>query len=65
MIRLPTLIFAECVLAYIEGKFSNQLIEMFANKFPFLYFFDYEMFNPNDNFGKMMMKNFQVIFLKY
>ena len=54
------MIFSECVLVYLEGKYTDKLIEVMANNFKILFLLDYEMFNPNDNFGKMMVKNFEV-----
>lgn len=62
IIRLPTLIFAECVLTYIDVESSSKFIGSLCKWFSDLSFLNYEMFNPNDQFGKMMVKNFQVIF---
>ncbi|EWS72250.1 leucine carboxyl methyltransferase (macronuclear) [Tetrahymena thermophila SB210] len=55
---VPTFIFAECVMTYIESKFSDELLKSIASTFDLAYFSSYEMFNPNDPFGKMMVKNF-------
>lgn len=35
-------------------------MEYFLKNFDLVHFLNYEMFNPNDSFGKMMVKNFQV-----
>lgn len=56
--EIPTLIFAECVFTYIETKCTNQLIDFFVKFFNVVHFLNYEMFNPNDQFGRMMVKNF-------
>jgi hypothetical protein len=37
----------------------NDLLKHIAGNFDFCYFMDYEMFGPNDRFGKMMVKNFR------
>jgi len=47
-------------LAYIDGKTTDKLIDVLGKNFKILFLLDYEMFNPNDNFGKMMVKNFEV-----
>jgi hypothetical protein len=54
------LVFAECVLTYIEGSKIDNLLKYLSDKFENLIFVTYEMFNPYDSFGKMMVKNFQV-----
>jgi len=58
---LPTFIFAECVLSYIESKYTDELLSSIASSFDICYVSSYEMYNPNDPFGKMMVKNFEVI----
>ena len=58
-VTLPTLIFSECVLAYIEKPFIEGLLDYLVGKFPCLALLDYEMFNPADPFGKMMVYNFR------
>ncbi|KAM3142116.1 hypothetical protein pb186bvf_005770 [Paramecium bursaria] len=57
--NLPTIIFAECVLTYIDSKATDNLLKAMKQKFAHLDFLNYEMFNPNDQFGKMMVKNFE------
>lgn len=51
--------FAECVLAYLQAKESDAAIKFFTN-FDIVYFLNYEMMFLNDQFGKMMVKNFKV-----
>lgn len=57
--RVPTFIFAECVLSYIESKFTDALLKNIADSFDIAFMSSYEMFNPTDAFGKMMLKNFE------
>lgn len=57
--RVPTFVFAECVLAYLQAKESDAAIKFFTN-FDIVYFLNYEMMFLNDQFGKMMVKNFKV-----
>jgi hypothetical protein len=59
-IRLPTLVFSECVLTYIDAIQVDSVISFFSNNFSNICFATYEMFKPNDSFGKMMVKNFLV-----
>jgi hypothetical protein len=57
--RAPTLIFTECVMAYITPPEIDALLKFLIEKFENFQFMDYEMFNGQDRFGKMMVKNFQ------
>ena len=54
------MVFAECVLTYIDAEKIDAMLEFFSDKFINLTFVSYEMFKPNDSFGKMMVRNFQV-----
>jgi hypothetical protein len=36
------------------------MVAYIAKKFDLAFFFDYEMYNPNDRFGQLMVKNFAV-----
>jgi tRNA wybutosine-synthesizing protein 4 len=57
---VPTLFLAEMVLAYMDPEYSDHLIAITRNaiKSPNLsIFIIYEPINPNDAFGKMMIKN--------
>jgi O-methyltransferase involved in polyketide biosynthesis len=53
----PTLIIAECVLVYLVPSASRQLVEFFGSRCPRAVFIAYEMANPNDAFGEMMLLN--------
>lgn len=55
----PTFIFCECVLAYIDKDKIEQLLKFFSETFENLIFVDYEMFNSEDGFGRMMVQNFK------
>ena len=55
----PTMIISECVLVYLNQGVVDQLYEKMAKKFKNLVWVDYEMFNKNDGFGKVMVKNFE------
>eukprot|EP00330_Aristerostoma_sp_ATCC50986_P009704 CAMPEP_0114601662 /NCGR_PEP_ID=MMETSP0125-20121206/24273_1 /TAXON_ID=485358 ORGANISM="Aristerostoma sp., Strain ATCC 50986" /NCGR_SAMPLE_ID=MMETSP0125 /ASSEMBLY_ACC=CAM_ASM_000245 /LENGTH=157 /DNA_ID=CAMNT_0001811099 /DNA_START=373 /DNA_END=843 /DNA_ORIENTATION=- len=56
----PTLVFAECVLVYLPTKDSDALIKFFTDKFSTVYMANWEMMKLNDQFGKMMIKNFEM-----
>lgn len=56
--RKPTLFYCECVLSYINADKVDNLIETIGRSFDLCFVFDYEMYNPNDRFGQMMVKNF-------
>lgn len=56
---LPTFFYAECVLSYIEADLVDNLVSFIKEKFDLAFIFDYEMYNPNDRFGQMMVKNFK------
>lgn len=57
----PTLVFAECVLIYISSKESNAVLKFFADNFQTVYVMNWEMMKLNDQFGKIMIKNFEVV----
>lgn len=57
-VNVPTLFYCECVLSYIEPEPVDQLIKFIHDKFRLCWIFDYEMYNPLDRFGKMMVQNF-------
>lgn len=57
--RLPTLIFTECVLAYIDQQSIEAFLTWTVKAFDCLALLDYDMVNPNDPFGKMMVYNFK------
>jgi O-methyltransferase involved in polyketide biosynthesis len=58
---VPTLVFAECVLIYLPSKKSDEIIKYFATAFENIYFMNWEMMKLNDQFGKVMIKNFEVL----
>lgn len=57
----PTFFYAECVLSYIDADKVDDLLKFIQKEFTFAYFFDYEMYDPNDRFGQMMVKNFSLM----
>ncbi|KAI9907546.1 hypothetical protein PsorP6_016223 [Peronosclerospora sorghi] len=54
---VPTLFVSECVLIYMEAKYSTQLIAWAASYFADVNFALYEQILPDDAFGKVMMAN--------
>ncbi|KAF1790568.1 S-adenosyl-L-methionine-dependent methyltransferase [Phytophthora cactorum] len=54
---VPTLFVSECVLIYMEAKFSAQLVAWAASYFDDVSFALYEQILPGDAFGKVMMAN--------
>ena len=56
--KLPTFFYAECVLSYINADRVDDLMGFINQNFNLGFVFDYEMYNPNDRFGQMMVKNF-------
>lgn len=59
--KRPTLFYAECVLSYIDADRVDELLKFINKEFSFAYFFDYEMYDPNDRFGQMMVRNFNMM----
>jgi len=57
--KVPTLVFAECVLIYLTTKESDNVIKWFVDSFTTIYFMNYEMLKLNDAFGKIMINNFE------
>ena len=58
--KLPTFFYAECVLSYINADKVDELMGYINKTFNLAFVFDYEMYNPNDRFGQMMVKNFDI-----
>lgn len=52
-----TVIIAECLLCYMHSDEIANLLKLFTNKFENCVFIYYDLINPNDDFGKMMIKN--------
>ena len=46
------------MLSYIDSDRVDQLVRFMGGHFDLAFFFDYEMYNPNDRFGQLMVKNF-------
>ena len=46
-------------MAYIEPQHIQALVQFLAKSFPLLAMLDYDMVNPHDPFGKMMLQNFK------
>uniref|UniRef100_M4B8A1 Leucine carboxyl methyltransferase 1 n=1 Tax=Hyaloperonospora arabidopsidis (strain Emoy2) TaxID=559515 RepID=M4B8A1_HYAAE len=55
--NVPTLFVSECVLIYMEAKFSTQLVTWAASYFDDVSFALYEQILPDDAFGRVMMAN--------
>ena len=60
-INKPTLFLSECVLIYIEAEESKELIQWVGNTFNTSVFVTYEQIRPDDSFGRIMIKNLQVV----
>merc|ERR1712146_639576 len=54
---LPLLVISECVLVYMAPETVANLIQWTSSTFDLAYWLDYEPMNPNDAFGRMMIKN--------
>lgn len=48
------------MLSYIDPDRVDDLLKFVSSRFDLSFFFDYEMFNPEDRFGQMMVKNFKL-----
>ena len=57
---LPTFFYAECVLSYIDAERVDSLMGYINKAFNLAFVFDYEMYNANDRFGQLMVKNFEL-----
>ncbi|KAK1931220.1 Leucine carboxyl methyltransferase 1 [Phytophthora citrophthora] len=55
--NVPTVFVSECVLIYMEAKFSQQLVSWASSYFDDVNFALYEQILPDDAFGKVMMTN--------
>lgn len=56
--KKPTLIITECVLAYLKKGTIPCLLKELKSYLKQFALIDYEMYNPTDGFGKVMIKNF-------
>ncbi|KAH7974475.1 hypothetical protein HPB49_015783 [Dermacentor silvarum] len=57
--RVPTLVFAECVLSYLDTKHSDRLVEWTSTTFQDVALAVYEQVEPHDAFGIVMLKHFE------
>lgn len=57
MSSVPTLFVSECVLIYMEARFSQQLVAWSSEYFADVSFALYEQILPDDAFGRVMMAN--------
>lgn len=55
-LSVPTLFLAECVFCYVDGADVTRLIQMTAS-FERCAMLSYDMINPSDAFGRMMIEN--------
>ena len=60
---LPTLIIAECVLVYLHADQVDKMMKWNCSQFHNLSAVIYEMINPKDPFGEMMITNIEVKYL--
>ena len=61
--NVPTLFLAECVLIYMDNKYSDAVLEWVAKKAvpnAFACIAVYEQTNPNDPFGRVMVENLKL-----
>ena len=58
--KTQTLILTECVLVYIDPICSQELVNWCGKYFENAAMLNYEMINPFDSFGKMMVENIEV-----
>jgi len=57
----PTLMITECVLVYLKTLESKEILSFMKDFFKGdLALVNYEMINPNDAFGKVMLENLEV-----
>jgi len=57
---VPTLLIAECVLAYMDRRSSDALLRWLSNGFEVAAAVVYEMFGLDDSFGRVMRDNLKV-----
>ena len=56
----PTLFLTECVLCYVDNEDSERLLTALAGTFATAVFANYEMINPADPFGQVMVRNLEM-----
>ena len=57
---VPTLLIAECVLAYMDRRSSDALLRWLSDRFDVAAAVVYEMFGLDDSFGRVMRDNLKV-----
>lgn len=57
--NLPTLVLTECLLVYMKSQDSNKVLKWVSDTFADVALLNYEMVNPYDQFGKMMIENIE------
>ena len=60
--ELPTLILTECLLIYMRAEDTSEVLSWTMDFFGAagdLVYVNYEMINPNDQFGRMMVENLE------
>ena len=57
--KLPTIVFCECSLTYVEASQSISLLCWLTRKISKMLFIDYEQIRPFDSFGKIMVRHFK------
>ena len=56
---LPTLVLTECLLVYMSSGDTNSILNWLSETFSSLAVLNYEMINPQDKFGEMMLENLE------
>jgi len=56
---VPTLVLSECVLVYMEPKYSQELVNWAGRTLPDAVFVVYEQIHPDDAFGQQMLINLE------
>lgn len=52
-----TIIIGECLFCYMSNKETENLLSIFTSEFENCFCIYYDLISPNDDFGKMMIKN--------
>ena len=56
-LEAPTLVFAECVLVYLDPQYSDALLREVAGSDPNVGVLYYDVITPGDAFGREMIEN--------
>lgn len=58
--EIPTLVITECVLVYLKPEDTQKILQFIGEFFQReLAILNYEMINPSDPFGKVMLENLE------